>query len=274
MREIGRPSGRRRSCPGYTAVHGPSVSRHNHVLAPDKRRVLPRPVALRDVPDVEALAVGVLAQARAKGVCRQLSDDEYVEFVDELIVRLYELEGQFDPTRGVAFRSFVWWRLGHHVIERIRQLSGRSGQRVAPGGVVSFDDSAGAGLDRLEDATAASALDLAGSRFPDCGGLFKSRGGQVAEDVAGGREQAPRRTSAGDREPTTPATRERRERVARLYGQLGSIKAVAAALDAPRERVRSDLRALGLVREYDTEPPPELAAYQARVAEFCGEQAA
>ena len=162
---------------------------------PNEPLMLPHAEALRDVPDVELLCRGVIATKRKAGALRELTDDEYDELLLDLLTALYEIERDYDPARGVAFRSYAFWKLGLFVIDRIRKIEGRKGQRRAPLGSVSLSELDG---DRLGGALTSDEVGGGASGLADLARALEGRSSPLDPHVAGQGDGTSRRAGRGD----------------------------------------------------------------------------
>ena len=126
---------------------------------------LGRTWSLGDIADVEAFALSALDRGlRRRGA--YLTGEDKADALAELIARCWELhEREYDPGRGLPFRSFAAWKLELEVVEFLRRRFGRNGHRLRLD-VASLEELAG-GEDQLESPLSAGAGDGGPDRPPD-----------------------------------------------------------------------------------------------------------
>lgn len=172
----------------------------------DTPNLLPAVWTLRDVPDVEGLCRGVVAEKmHAWRAYSGRPQPEPVELEDVLLYLLEQvlvLERVYVAAPGIAFRPWLYQRLRFRILDYWRREFGRRGEKR----IISLDAPVGAtendgdpGPTRLDLLAAGRAEDDPTPRALFFGGLLsgRDRPGAGHEPVLGGRSH--RRAARGDR---------------------------------------------------------------------------
>jgi hypothetical protein len=114
-------------------------ARHAHYAKPvsltEADRLLPKVWVLEDVPDVELLCRGVLAEVRPRNMN---GDADVLADRDEVLLFLFEqvvvIRGKYLPADhpGILFRPFLYERLRWRLRDHYRHLEGRRGEKPKP----------------------------------------------------------------------------------------------------------------------------------------------
>jgi glycine/D-amino acid oxidase-like deaminating enzyme len=141
------------------------------------------PLALHDVPDVEALVRGIVIRNGS-----ELSFDDELELRQHLLVRCWEISLRYQPGRiEKGFAAWATIKLKFEIIDWQRKRWGRTRwqfkdnvhTRELPR-LVEFDETVANRLDEIESTRAG---DPAASSDEDCGGLFAQRDRHRIEDL-------------------------------------------------------------------------------------------
>jgi DNA-directed RNA polymerase specialized sigma24 family protein len=89
-------------------------------------RMLPHPVSLRDVRDLEKHVNGAINDHCAT-TRSYFNPDDRDEIVSELLVKAYELDRKYDPSYGWSFSKYLYQGCRLAVIDWLRKRYGRTG---------------------------------------------------------------------------------------------------------------------------------------------------
>lgn len=137
-------------------------------------RVLPAVWAITDVagpvPDVEALARGVMLEVRPRDPSRFEDADVLQIIFAEVVV----LRGEYVQAPGREFRPFAYQRLRWKLRDYYRSEEGRQGQKHRPDSLdgAAFRDAESPSEDRLASLASGSPGDDPDTWAADCGGLL------------------------------------------------------------------------------------------------------
>lgn len=140
---------------GIVYNHG-GVTAHSTSLR-NRERTLSTVWRLRDVDDVEALVLGVVAWVANTIVGHtKFPDADRDELISALFEQVVVLDSRYDSTRaGIEFRPWAFSLLKLRAIDHLRRTYGRNGEKRVTAGSDGDGgrDGDGAGDDRLDEAS-------------------------------------------------------------------------------------------------------------------------
>ena len=91
------------------------------------------------IQDGEAFCRAILEQVLFE-IDMRITDDEFYDAVQDLLLEALGLEKRYDPERSTNFARYAHYILSRRVIDRVpRQLLGRSGNRIAERSAQALD---------------------------------------------------------------------------------------------------------------------------------------